>query len=597
MNSKNQIDRPILLKGLLIISFMLFSIVTLFISQYSSNGYNLSIYNNLPFPSVVILSVLVLVGILVTLNCYKKENTLWKLGLLLVILCNFVILLLPYLTGYTYSSNSDHLTHIGFIKDILNTSNLNSYLDKNIYPLTHILVVEIKLFTKLSVEKIAFFIGPLFYLLFLFYTYIFSRKLTPKSKIFAILASTVLFCYFFKEIFPMGFAFLTYPLIFYVYYNYHTKKNISYAILTLILLGIMPFFHPIAAIFIPFILLIFEIVNHYINIIFLKNKYHKISFTLIFFSLIIVTMWMWQITWLWKTSVLNVVNFLNFDLLSQPFVNKASESFNKLGLNNIQILELFIRIYGSIALFSILAMISALKIIINKEVTSNKNRFMYFLSFVFLFCSLLWILDYVHPLTGLTSGRIIWLVIPLFPIFVGISLYKIFNSNFLSEKNSFIIVFLMISLSSLIAMYSIYPSPQIYQFNTAVSPSEIDGAKWFISNSNGTGSALTLGYVPIYRYENAIEGTSLTKMDRANLNGINDHFNYTKSSAIGDNYNKNEYLVIRENFLISIYTSIYKNLQKFNAEDFNKLNSDPTVSQIYENGNINILFIRPVESL
>lgn len=594
MNFKIQINHSTLIKLLLISSFLLFSIVTLFLSNYCSVGYNLSIYNNLPFPSLFLISLLILIGIGITLKGYKNKDALWKFGFLLIILCNLIILLLPYLTGYAYSSNADHLTHIGFIKDILGTGNLNSYMDKNIYPITHILVVELSVFTKLSIEKIAFFIGPLFYFLFLSYTYILSRELAPNSKILAILAGTVLFCYFFKEIFPMGFAFLTYPLIFYVYYNYRAKKNMNYAILTLLLLFIMPFFHPIAAILLSFVLLIFEIGNFSMDI-FLKNNQRNLSFTLIIFSLIIIMLWMWQTSWLWKTSVLNVFNFLNFDLLNQPFVNKASESFNKLGLNQPQILELFVRTYGPVVLFSVLALITAFKTILNRNFSSIKNRFIYLLSVVLFFCSVLWISDYIHPLTELSSGRLIWVVIPLFPIFVGISLHKFINSKVMKNGiNKLTLVFLIIGLSSLIALFSIYPSPQIYQFNTAVSNSEIDGAKWIISNSNSTDSVISIGYVPIFRYENALNGTLMTNQNRADVNGIGDHFNYTKFNEIGEEYDKNKYIVLRQNFVLSIYTGIYKNINRFNKEDFSKLKKDPTVSEIYEDGNMNILFIHPI---
>jgi len=596
MNFKIQINHSTLLKLLLISSFLLFSIVTLFLSKYCSVGYNLSIYNNLPFPSLLLISLLILIGIGITLEGYKNKDNIWKIGFLLIILCNFIVLLLPYLIGYTYSSNADHLTHIGFVKDILGTGNLNSYMDKNIYPFIHILAVELSLFTKLSIEKIAFFLGPLFYFLFLSYTYILSRKLTPNSKILTVVAGTVLFCYFFKEIFPMGFAFLTYPLIFYVYYNYRSKKNTSYAILTLLLLLIMPFFHPIAAILLSFVLVVLEIGNFSMDI-FLKNNQRNLSFTLIIFSLIIIMLWMWQTSWLWKTSVLNVFNFLNFDLLNQPFVNKANESFNKLGLNLPQIFELFVRTYGPIVLFSILSIITALKTIINRDFSSIKNRFIYLLSVVLFFCSVLWISDYIHPLTQLSSGRLIWVVIPLFPIFVGISLHKFINSKFMkNEKSKFILVFLIMGLSSLIALFSIYPSPQIYQFNTAVSTSEIDGAKWIISNSNSTDSVISIGYVPIFRYENALNGTLMTNQNRADVNGISDHFNYTKFNEIGEEYDKNKYIVLRQNFILSVYTGIYKSINRFNKEDFSKLEKDPTVSEIYEDGNMNILFIHQPNS-
>jgi hypothetical protein len=599
MNFLAKFNNKQFLKILIIFSFILYSITVLYLVDYGVTGYFLSIYDNIPFDGLILINFMILIGIIIILFSHSKKNSFWKLGLLLIFLCNFLILILPYVAGYAYSSHTDHLTHIGLIKDILNVGSLSlntgmftTHVNSNFYPLTHIIVAEISLLTTLSVETIAFLIGPFFYAIFILYTYIFTKKISKKYRIFSILSATVLFCYFFKEIFAMGFAFLTYPLIFYIYYNYRKRKNMNFAVITIVIISSMTFFHPIAAIILTVILFFYEILNLLISVFIIKTNKYQISFTLILFSLIMIILWMWQISWLWEKSIMNILNLLNNDLLVKPFIDNASENFNKVGLNLVQIFELFVRMYGSIALFLLLSIISSFKIIYSKKFESYKNRYVYFLSIVFIISVVLWIFDLIMPLTSLSSGRFIWIVIPLFPFFVGISLYKIINFDLInSKKLKYFIVFCLIGFASINSVLVIHPNPEIHLSNIAVSNSEIDGADWIITNSKENIQTLSVGHVPIYRYEGALNGAAKVKIDREDRKLIGEHFNYTEFNQIGDIYNETKYMILRTDFLINIHTGMYKNMNKFNLDDFKKLENDPSVSKIYGNGNMDIMFI------
>jgi hypothetical protein len=573
----------------------MFALAIYFI-QYSNMGYNFSIYDQLPYESLVLIILSNICGFFITLSFYRNGNDFWKLGFVLIILSNIIIILLPFVLGYSYSSNSDHLTHMGFIKDILQTGTIKSGLNRNIYPITPILSTEISLFTGIQMNTVAFFIGLIFYLAFILYTYIFSKSITTNSKFFSLMASTILIGYYFKEIFPMGFAFLTYPLIFYVFFKYREEKNINFAILVVFLVSFMAFFHIISSLILTILLFCYEIFNFSYGYIYHKKKNYEISVTLTILSLIILILWMWQISWVWDESINNILRLANLDLLSKPMVQTAGESFNKLGLNGFQIIELFIKTYLPIFIFAILSAIAGLKIIFNKK-SAMQNRLTFILSLMSVICIFLWLIDYVFPLSSLTSGRLLWLVVPIFPIFVGISLYSITKSKKVkNEKLNYTIIFIILITCSLITLFALYPSPPIYKYNTAVSNSEIMGFEWIINESNHDIQTIGAGFEPTYRYENALKGTLNTKRERTDWKGVSDHFNYTEFNQIGEEYNKDKYMILRTNFLKSLYGGIYKNLNRFNDEDFNKLSIDQTTFKIYQNGETDIWYIKSINS-
>jgi hypothetical protein len=583
-NNRNQLTKLFLSVLFILLALAIYSL------QYYTPGYKFSIYDNLPYGSLILLIVINICGFFITLVNYRKKSNYWKLGFILIILTNMMILLIPFLTGYIFSSNSDHLTHIGYIKDIIQTGLINSAFNRDIYPITPIFGAETSLFTGISVNTIAFFIGPIFYLLFMLYIYNFSNSISPNSKFFALLASTILLGYYFKEIFPMGYAFLTYPLIFYVFFKYREERNINFAFIAVLLVCFMAFFHMISAIILTVLLFSYEIFNYLYGIIYLKKRDYKISLTLTILSLIVIIAWISQISWVWKDTVYNILNFANLDLISKPMVQNAAESFNKLGLNISQVIDLFIRTYLPIFIFAILSAFTGLKLIFSKKL-AIENRLILVLSMLTVICIVLWLIDYVFPLSSLSSGRLIWLVVPLFPLFVGISLFSITNtSKIKNDKVKYFSVFIILITCSLISIFAIYPSPQIYEYNTAVSNSEFASADWAIVKSTNEFPIMTAGFQPIYRYKDAIDGT-VNNEERRYPMMIPDHFNYTDSSEIGKNYPKDRYMIFKPEFLTSLYGNLYKNLNRFDKEDFVNLNTDKSVFKIYQNGDSEVWYI------
>ncbi len=369
MESKSQITP----KFISIILLMIFITAVIMIARNPISGGEMSIYDSL-FPLTIVLLVLTIMGgiSLVILGLYKNNNY-WKLGLFLILLGSLVIVLLPYLKGYQFSDGGDHLTHLGFAKDILNTG----YFGNNdVYPVTHILTAQLSLILSLTAETLINFISPLFYLLFVLFTYLYAKEILSKpAAILATVASTVLFCYYYNEVFPMGFALIFFPLILYLYFHHLKTKSARITVLLIILVVFMVFFHPVTSFILTAALLLMETGN-LIYRRFSNGKKEPSVFTagLPMISFYALILWIWYRFYVWNSAVSSVAGWFNSELFVQPMTASAQESFNKLGLSISQQLLLIIQTYGHILVFLGLSMITILQMIRSKAVSGRENN-------------------------------------------------------------------------------------------------------------------------------------------------------------------------------------------------------------------------------
>ena len=159
-------------KILVILSSALIVAASLALNHVRIVGYELSIYNSAYLPLVgLILSIiisLVVVVISIGENCkYGKY-----LGTLNIGLCTLLVILLPFIKGYVYTSLGDNASHIGLILDIVASNHIPQ---NNVYPTIHLLGATLHLVTGLPLYIIAYLIPPYHYIIYAFSTFLLCR--------------------------------------------------------------------------------------------------------------------------------------------------------------------------------------------------------------------------------------------------------------------------------------------------------------------------------------------------------------------------------------------------------------------------------------
>ena len=492
---------------------------------------------------------------------------------------------------------------MGITKDILLTGHFPSDI---IYPVTHTLIAQASYILNISLTTAMNFAGPLFYLLFVLFTYLLCRDILSRpAALLATTTSTVLSSYYFAEIFPMGFAFITFPFFFYFYFKYQRERSVSLAFILILLVVLMVFFHVVSA----FVLIVAMATMELAKPLFARLYNGKrepafptppnvrSSLTLPMIAFVVLILWVWTNFDVWQGSVLSVASWFRAELLVTPLTETAWLSFGKLGLSLTGQLSLFVKMYGHVFIYLVLSLIAVTMIMRRRAIhLVRAPRGVFLFSCFFLLATAVWLVDYVRPLTNLSSGRIIHLVLALFPLLVGLALCRIVqvpakNTSGPGKLTRRIAVATIVIVCSLIGIFSIYPSPFIYQNNSMTSQAELDGAYWLLEQRDPDIEIITQGTDQVIRYGYSLwgtQGTNYRKLEEA----VPDHFGYTQHGSIGEAVGEDRLMMLRSGFLISMYEGAWAKVGRFNENDFKELEMDISTDKLYDNGEVDVWYVR-----
>lgn len=155
--------------------FMVLAVLSILLLVGPAASYEFSIYEAYPWYFWIFLLSAILCGqivIIVSAITQSKKNY-WLFGLCIILLINVLLLFMPIIRGYYILGDGDVLTHIGYMKDILQTSTIGT----NHYPIDHILGVIIHLSSGLSLYDITFIIPPFFSFFFILSMYFVGKTI------------------------------------------------------------------------------------------------------------------------------------------------------------------------------------------------------------------------------------------------------------------------------------------------------------------------------------------------------------------------------------------------------------------------------------
>jgi len=160
--------------------FIVFSLVI--ISKIPpAEGYEFSIYDAYPWYFWFFVIMSFFIGQLIIIKNATSENwsNSWVFGFVTILVTEAILLFLPIVRGYLIYGRGDALTHVGHIKDILNSGHVSP---SNIYPVEHILATTIHGITNIDLGTLTIVIPVILFLLFVFWYalfifQVFERKL------------------------------------------------------------------------------------------------------------------------------------------------------------------------------------------------------------------------------------------------------------------------------------------------------------------------------------------------------------------------------------------------------------------------------------
>jgi len=614
----NFIKSDIIEKVMAIIAFS-FIILSLIIIVYTQPAlfYEISIYNAYPWYFWFFMLAAIFMGQLIVFKSVfygssEKKYKGWLLGLIAILIPIIILLFLPIIRGYPTYGTGDHLTHIGIVKDILQSGTIEQ---DNFYPNVHILTASSILVTGADVISIVNFISYFFFFLSLISMYLLIRIIFNKKnemKLALILASTFLFfgsyCVYLA---PYNQSFLLVPIILYLYFKRGDQlNNINFSLLFIIIVIGFTCYHPLNLLLLILVFLILAISCYFspkihdVNIIeaperLLKEK----AFNVVLFSILVFYVWYFSFSGITK-SFYQVFSSI-FYATGGSFFQSQVTAFVSYSPKLFDTLKIIVYTYGSSLIVGLLSIFSLMYTFMKWR--RNKQSFK--LRFCFVFSGITFLVFSVLVAGAFFSNFIVgwgrfmgWIkifsiILITLAFYSLISNYKNMSISIKSIRKSVTIVTICIFLLSLtfLSTFTFYYSPLNGDVNLQVTKMDWEGVEWMMEHGN---KQMIIDEQGIYqwRFSSAIYGQNEYNLIKPiGYSNPPDHFGYDNKTSLGKYYNQNRYLILTRLAKILYPESYpsYKELWRFTPEDFNQLQHDNTVYRVFNNGGFEAYFIRP----
>jgi hypothetical protein len=570
----NRLYRFILLSSSVLFLLISYSLSTL----DQAKGYEISIYSEAPLIFLIIIAGVVDGIFVIVLGYYNKIGKIWLLGVFQIILFNFIAISLYALRGYVlYLVRGDTAGYVGMAKDI---SDYGHILDYNFYPIVSLFISQTSQIANVPIIIISEYLSSLFFGIYVISIYCWSKSISEDKKFITacmIASAPVLFPWFSTSIYHMLLSVLMIPFLFYCIQR---SSDNRFKFLSIVMVLIYPLFHPITA-----VMVFIYICVIYLYQTFIEHRSKTISVFLILIAFASLAKWFVS-----QYDMLHDVKLIIMQIsgmLGTPSTAVSAKYYiQKLGL--IKILRSLVLVNANQIIFYVLSTISIFYIVRNRRFAKKNIVAIGTIGAIgasFLIGSIFIVIIFFtsnshNPdrLINLNTNMI--LTSPL----VGSLIYR-------SSYKKQVLIIGLIALSSITAILSIYQSPIIMYPNDQMTNNEIKSMDWFLYNKEPNVKTVDV-LTPIVRYGEIISGyNSSSRRDDLyeDIPSLPDHFNLSDNKMFF--IDRDRYLVITK-FDIVAYTEIWKDIHRFEKQDFINMERLENVDKIYDSGEVLFYLIR-----
>lgn len=568
-----------------LVGLVLLSIIVVKLHQVPpAAGYEISVYQAYPWYFWGALVGTMLLGQSIIISCAQKDeddDQSWIWGLGLIGIANAVLLFLPYIRGYAAYGRADLLSHLGYIHDLTALG-----ASENLYPFIHLLTYSLS--NAMGTEPISTInlLSPVFsYLLLGGAFYITVHVFETKSHI--------LFCLPFIALLFAGSAHVnTAPYILAIFYvpfilyllikGQQTNAVAIRVLLVISVIGVV-IYHPLTTAFLLVVFLVYLVLKR-IN---LTDSISQPPTTVTSITLVVFSAW-----YLNFAGVVRRFEFIADSLLGsaggQSELGAYADTANTYSPPLFDLIQIGIFRYGFEALLLTLAGIFVLVagyLWIRGAAKPNlfvllfAGSFLLFtgLSVLFLLADL--IVGFSRPLLFATIFAVILcgsLYYYLWGAFEGTSYQPLVSGTL-----GCILVVLVV-----LVVFSVYPIPGLTGTNHHVTEAEVQGTEWLFENRDEEVLIEEFG-IRQHRFSHLHYGTTNTSPTIRRENTVPPRrFGYEENETFGANYDRDRYLILTQRGKTT-YPEQYPEFRqywRYTPEDFDRLEVDPSVSRIYDNG-------------
>jgi hypothetical protein len=554
-----------------------------------ATGYEQSIYQVYPWYFWALAAVAVLIGNAVIVRSARSETNDWLYGLLLVLTVLGLLVFLPYFRGYAMFGRADVLSHVGFIRDIQETGRINP---GNIYPNFHLLVLSLAYATGLAPQTMLMGlagIGSLFSVVsfVVLVSAVFNRRRALLAVPFGIALVAV-------QSVPYVFSILLVPFVLYLFVMERRTRALHVrAALGVSLFGLV-IYHPITTLFLLLVFGVYDVARalHARGVLESTEGVTGPVGTLPFSQLVVSVFAVWYLDFTKIVERFGIV----FETLAAPGGGGSSaasygETVAQYSPSVVDIVRIAALRHGESAILLAVSGCYALAVTVAalRSRTSGTVFRSTFVGALGLFTGLSALFFVVDLLVGF--GRPLVYAELFGAVLAGASVYFVAERTG-ARSTVYGALYVTIALLLATSTMGLYASPMTVGQNEQVTDAELEGAAWYIENRD-TGDDLSEFGVETNRFRDAIHGRENYTDDQvvtSDTDRIPRHFGYTENDTLGTSYEDQKYIVLSaagRGFYESVYPG-YEAFWKFERSDFERLERDPTVSSVYDNGEYDV---------
>lgn len=602
-------------KVTLIFLFSLLSIALIITWNTPATGYESSIYRSTPLILWVSLIASVIVGVvLVVVSIAKNEleqNSLWKIGFLLVFLCYTICLALFIIRGYyMWCMTGDPASHIGLIKETINAGYTPISI---VYPITHIYLSELVFFTGLDLVVLHKIVPLIFGLLCVLFMYVLAKALFSNYS-GALLAGVMSCCMTFgwyHNLTPNALSNMLFPFALFLTIKFLQKREWTWAIPLSVSLILFPVFHPVPAIALGLVLLTFWIPPKFACAI--RNlrekkvpilKYNREDLRLVFPFLLLSS---WFIFWIFSFQVFGyTIKDIYYTITLEEKATRGAAFLDQISYAQnygYSVIEQALKVYGAQGILILLSLL-ALLLLWREFAARGHNRSLF--SFYGPFFAILFtmgILFIFNPPFG--PFRLMTYIPMLGTLFAAYFLSYLLvdrrsKNHPLLQRPSFKVscVTVVITLLFIASMLNLYPSPYNLGANYHTTKSEVMGMTFFYDHRDVKVPVTGITVAP-GRFSHAFLTPEEQAVQRLPMYLEGQvaplHFGYDRYHTLSANYTDERDMIITQRDRLH-YIDLFPDMAKlrFTEEDFERLDYDPGVSLLYSNGGFELRKINTI---
>lgn len=571
-------------------------VVAILLVTPAADGYEPSIYAGYPLYFWGLVLVAMWLGQLVLLRGGLRddpESSDWRYGFLLTLLVATLLLFMPYIRGYTLYGRGDVLSHLGFIQSIHSTGGAPF---QNNYQNIHQLVLSLSYATGLEPIQLINAVAGVISLLSIGASFVLLTRVFDRRQVLLALPFVMTLVAGRSHLNPSPYAqsLLLLPFVLYLFVRTQQTESVRFRFALAVTVVAVVIYHPLTALF-----LILAFCLHYAVVSAVGRTGSSVSQqfsplaskSITQLSIVVFVAWYYNFTGIilrFETVIRRLFGTESGESPLDTYGSVLREESPEL----VDVVSLATLWYGQEAILLGLGGLFVLVTLVSLH-RGGRVATPYLLTFGlgFTFFSGFAVVFLIVDLIG-GFGRPLGFAV-FFAVFTLGSLVATAYDAVDTQGVVTVAVSVVLLMLVTVSVFGLYQSPMAGESNQQVTAQDIDGAAWYLDAELQDVSLQEQG-INIRRFEHALAGFKNSTVQREGTTPP-PRLNYTTYSRLGDSYSERQIYVLTRSareFYPTVYPD-YEDSWQYRPADYDRLGQDPTVSQVYDNGEIDIYLVEP----